>query len=902
MTPTTPESNTQPQDTQDAAGLFSKIDQRPSGAAAAQLHAPDAGGLDHKVLPALFETPHDASKAWLCAFTETARPNWTGAERKNWHAGGLKAMERQNAYVCNGTYRDGTKRSKSNVEKIHFYVLDDIGSKVGYSHARGVLAKGGVIPALEIETSPGNETWLIAAKGIDTQQSFDRYTALQRAMGRAGLTDPAMKDTTRYVRLPFGINDKTKYLDAKGKAPSVRPLLIAPSTTKRWEIDELAKALGIDLDAEIASETLVASGHAGGTLLKNGLDPYVSALGELGLVLSQKPNGWIEIECPWEHEHTTRGLTGTAYLPGGGWECHHGHCAGRSTEDFKAELRRRLDAKGVKGGSSGFLASAAFDDPDADVGLADAVRALADKLGVLEDGDALTSSEPGQSFLDRVAYVKNSDRFFEIGSGTFMNRNALDTVWTRPLIGVLKRNKQGELAERPSQFFTRAAGTKVADVPIYWPGKPTLFEHDKQVRLNVWRAPERRRRGRKIGSHEIKLWLKLVLDLTNGDRREARVLLDMLALIVFEQDWKPGFAIILKGTQGIGKDLVLSVLSRALGHTNFSVITPDRIGTRFNVDTEKRAIVVNEMKMTTRGSLTAHDQYNALKTLVAPLPEWVRVERKGIDAYMIPNRAAWFFTTNEDAPIAMDEADRRFFVIECKRTARRDSAFYENIVDWLEALDGHELVAEWLEQRGAGLSAARRAFLSGNAPTNAAKRNMIDLTPNQGSATARVGAWVAEHMGGWPELMTAEDVKQEIAQALKSGVSDMGQDTRLVPSTRQLGAILAGLGWVKVGKGNVIPMPPERGSGRRYVWATRDAAKWETRGKGEVAKGYAEGWGFQAPKGIEHGSADGSNVVMLGTAGAVTKPVTKPVSQDTAQSEQAEGAGPGTASGGDFPF
>ncbi len=908
MTPNTLESNTQTQDTQDAPGagadtssdpndIFVAIDQRPKHHGLVppklppQLRAPDLG-LDVEVLGVLFENRNDAEKAWMCAFGDVRAPNWTGAERKNWRIGGLRALAHQNAYVCNGTYRDGTKRAKENVEKIHFYVFDDIGSKVSYRKVLACFQKGGVIPALEVETSPGNETWLVAAKGIDTPEKMDRYTALQRALGRHGLTDPAMKDTTRYVRLPYGINNKKQYAGADGKAPVVRPLRVG--MTKRWEIDEFAKALGLDLDAEIANETLVSSKHTGDTVRSAGHDPYVRALEELGLIQSQKPNGWIEIVCPWEHEHTTRGLTGTAYLPNAGWECHHGHCAGRSTDVFKGELRRLLDEKGVKGGSSGFLASHAFDLVEGDdAAIADEVRALSDKLGVSGDGEE-GSSGAGHGFLDRIAYIANADRFCDLERGTFMNRNALNTVWTRALLGVLKRNKQGELAELPSTLFARMDGAKKADVPVYWPGKPTLFEHDGKTMLNTWRPARWTRRGRKIGSHEVRLWLKLVLDLCNGNRTEARVLLDHMARVVYEQDWKPGFAIILKGTQGIGKDMALSVLLHALGHTNFSVVTPDRIGARFNVSTEKRAIVVNEMKMTTKGALTAHDQYNTLKTLVGPLPEWVQVERKGIDVYTIPNRAAWYFTTNEDAPIAMDEADRRFFVIECKRAAHRGPAFYEKIADWLGTLDGNFLVAEWLEQRGAAMPAARVKFLTGNAPMNKAKQDMIDLTPMRGSPTARVAAWIGDWASACPDLVTAEDVKQEIAQAVKSGVSDLGQDMRVVPDARQLGVILAKLGWAKVAKSNVVPMPAERGgpSVRRYVWAVRDVAKWENSTKGEIGAAYSAGWGFQPPKGLAHGSADGSNVVALGKT---------TVSQDKADPV---GATPGQAAdqASDYPF
>ena len=820
----------------------------------------------------------EAQRAWVCAFDSQEASNWTGAPWSAWTPGGAAAANTQDAYVCNGVYTAGATRAKTHVEKILFFVFDDVGTKVDREHVR---QRVGAMAYAEIETSPGNETWIVKASGVDTPEAITRYLALQRALGRAGLTDPAMKDATRYVRAPWGHNSKSQHRNPVTGEPARVVLRQYRERAPSYTIDELARAVGIDLDAEMASEKTASAALAGQTLLAAGQsnDPYVRALDELNLILGRRHNGWLDIRCPWEHEHSTRAATGTAYLPGGGWECHHGHCANRDTEAFKSEIRRQLDARKVPGGATGFLASNAFPAADESVMspeelslIAGLERQMLAAYGSLPGSGRASGGEadgPLAAFLADTVYIRNSDRFFSLGSGTVMNRAALNTAWRRPLSSVLARNKQGRVVEAPAELFARSDGAVMADVPVYWPGRPRVFEHDAQVRLNTWRAPRWTRLGRKIETWEIRPWLRLVLDLCNGNRRDARVLLDHMARVVAVPDWKPGFAIIIQGTQGIGKDLALSVLSRALGQHNLSVITPDRIGTRFNADTERRAVIVNEMKMTTRGALTAHDQYNALKTLAAPLPEWVRVERKGLDAYMIPNRCAWYFTTNEDAPIALDDADRRFFVIACQRKTRRAEEFYARIVEWLDVVDGHGLVAEWLEQRGQRLEAGRVRFLSGNAPMTAAKEDMIARAPRLGrSNVSEVADWIGRTQDEWPELVTADDVVAAAMSAAKAGV-ELDRDMR-IPRPDQLAWAFKKLGWERVSGSNPVPMPLERGGKTRHVWARRDADRHRV-SRGELARRYADGWGVPAPKGLAHGSAEGSNVVVL--SGPVPTPV-----------------------------
>jgi hypothetical protein len=50
---------------------------------------------------------------------------------------------------------------------------------------------------------------------------------------------------------------------------------------------------------------------------------------------------WHSITCPWVNEHTDRADSGTAIADpspdnnfAGGFQCHHGHCEGRTMSDM----------------------------------------------------------------------------------------------------------------------------------------------------------------------------------------------------------------------------------------------------------------------------------------------------------------------------------------------------------------------------------------------------------------------------------------------------------------------------------------------------------------------------------------------------------------------------------------
>lgn len=91
--------------------------------------------------------------------------------------------------------------------------------------------------------------------------------------------------------------------------------------------------------------------------LDDACDPVLEALRDAGLVLDERADGKVFVDCPWKAEHSDGGarqdVTQAVYFPSGvggrerRWRCAHDHCLGRGVTDFVLEvgLRGVLEAE-----------------------------------------------------------------------------------------------------------------------------------------------------------------------------------------------------------------------------------------------------------------------------------------------------------------------------------------------------------------------------------------------------------------------------------------------------------------------------------------------------------------------------------------------------------------------------
>lgn len=197
------------------------------------------------------------------------------------------------------------------------------------------------------------------------------------------------------------------------------------------------------------------------------------------------------------------------------------------------------------------------------------------------------------------------------------------------------------------------------------------------TRLNLWRGwcchidPKEERPK---GSYDrfLEHWFENV---AGGNEEYFAWQWAWLSQMVREPEWKPGTAMAMRGLPGVGKTKMGQVVTRLL-HPAHGVVIASRehlVG-RFNAHiAEKLLICVEEAVWAGDPQAKAR-----LKDLVTG--DRMLLEKKGIDAFMIPNWVRLIFTSNEDWVVPAEFEERRFAIFDVGTGRQKQN-------DWFAALD-----------------------------------------------------------------------------------------------------------------------------------------------------------------------------------------------------------------------
>ena len=191
-------------------------------------------------------------------------------------------------------------------------------------------------------------------------------------------------------------------------------------------------------------------------------------------------------------------------------------------------------------------------------------------------------------------------------------------------------------------------------------------------------------------------------------------LLDFLALVARKPWRKVLFFLLIVGVeQGTGKTAVTEVMQRLVGPHNTVAPSNDEIASQFTGWQEGRQLaIVHELMMLGRQQIS-----NRLKP-VATEPELaIRVMYRA--AYSTPNRLNLIATSNHLDALKVDNADRRWLVVETK-AAQREPEYYDRLWAHINSEDDLAAVAWMLQHREVKLNPM------GKAPVTNAKREMVE--------------------------------------------------------------------------------------------------------------------------------------------------------------------------------
>jgi hypothetical protein len=469
------------------------------------------------------------------------------------------------------------------------------------------------------------------------------------------------------------------------------------------------------------------------------------------------------------------------------------------------------------------------------VGLDDFLVAGGDLTRVLEEATPLGASAALWELSREVAYVHDPGVITELLPGGRTMRpidfiksayaNRIYTAKTTTPGGkpkLEKRNTAKDWIAWPARFEVRRF--------VYEPGAPRITEQGELNEWTGWGVTEPKRGN-------VEPWRELLSYLFAKDREKIRWFEQWCAYPIQAPGTKLLNAIVLWGLeQGTGKSLIGLTLGRIYGKDNFAEVSYVDLTDRFNDWLAKKQLVL--------GDEIAGEDRRAASEIVKRLitQQEVRINPKGIPAYLVRDHANFIFTSNHPDPIYIDPGDRRFFVHEV-RGRPLERAFYEAYDAWYRSAEGIQALLHHL------LHVRLDGFLP-NAPALATsdKEEMIRSVAGDLDAWCRdlladptrvlVDAGMPETLAATSDLFTAEQLR-----SLYDPRDQHRRVTRVsvARALRRAGALLASS---RASSDAVIGTV----LGTRRIWAVRRSVEWAEARPAETARAWVAG--STAPGGV----------------------------------------------------
>lgn len=332
----------------------------------------------------------------------------------------------------------------------------------------------------------------------------------------------------------------------------------------------------------------------------------------------------------------------------------------------------------------------------------------------------------------------------------------------------------------------------------YRPGLGEIVEEGEGPCVNTYRAPDALPADA-VTDDDIAPWLELVAFLL-PDPIERETALNWLSAVVQRPNEKPNWHLVLGSTGfGMGKDLMLEPVRRAIGRSNAASIQPEQLlGAWTDWYESKRLIVVAEMQ-----SFGKRELETKLRPYLAAPPNYISINRKHMNTYEVPNIAAFIFLTNKPDALPISQGDRRYFVTWNDGLPRSEE-YYRDLVAWLEN-GGCDKAAAWLMSRDIA------AFnFKGRAPQTEAKSSMQGLTLSALESWIRDG--IEDESGVFAtDLVEIGDVLARMPKAIAwNGATE-----------RRMAQHIKECGGMQVGRGRLGRDLPATGRDRGRLYAVR---------------------------------------------------------------------------------
>jgi Family of unknown function (DUF5906) len=159
---------------------------------------------------------------------------------------------------------------------------------------------------------------------------------------------------------------------------------------------------------------------------------------------------------------------------------------------------------------------------------------------------------------------------------------------------------------------------------------------------------------------------------------------------------KINHALVMGGSQGVGKDSILEPIKHAIGGSNFQEVSPSAVMGRFNGFLKSVILRVSEGR--DLGEIDRYSFYEHMKTYIAEPPDVLRVDEKFLREYYIPNCTSVIILTNYKAGgIYLPSDDRRHHVSWTDLTEKDfTKEYFLKLYHWYRVEGGNQNVAAYL--------------------------------------------------------------------------------------------------------------------------------------------------------------------------------------------------------------
>jgi hypothetical protein len=383
------------------------------------------------------------------------------------------------------------------------------------------------------------------------------------------------------------------------------------------------------------------------------------------------------------------------------------------------------------------------------------------------------SGMPQTHVLEDFLYDRQQEKFWDTGTKTLFDEKGVDAGISRAMWATSGEDKQGRAKLTPPHItlMDRDLGF-VVDSAVWWPGREQVLEGVYADGMGVVEDPKKRcfntYRKASLGSGDAAqatYWVNLVKRLFPG---EAEMFFDYCAHMIQRPEEKCNWAVVLSGSQGIGKDTILAPL-RTIMHGNCGETTAQSVLSAYHPWVQNVMIVVNETAPDDNHKLVTF--YNNMKTIIAAPPTFLTYTNKYEKERYVVNVARVFMTTNNYESLFIPEDDRRYFVMHS--AVKHGWHLEADLPDYFAELHASGMRAEdvnaWLGRRDIS------RFACGAAPASTAAKKLIQAHWNaepEDAVTVAIDALERPPVLFTFELVAASfDGKREVDAALRGSRS-----------------------------------------------------------------------------------------------------------------------------------